>query len=93
MKKIKYSKLGLESFSLKELQRICRYYGIEYFPSWSKAKLREEILAYSPAETIKKTYTIPETYEYSYPENNPVVVSNKPAKSVRIQRIENRKEK
>src|SRR3989337_687463 len=63
MKKIKYSKLGLESFSLKELQRICRYYGIEYFPSWSKAKLREEILAYSPAETIKKTYTIPETYE------------------------------
>lgn len=89
MAKIKYHKATLEGFSLKELQKICKYYDIEYFPSWSKARLVKEILAYSPPELIRKTYGFEQgTYEVpDYPEF--AVPVNR--KSIRIQRIEDSK--
>ena len=92
MKKIDGDTLG--RFSLKELQKICKYYGIEYLPSWSKAKLKKEILAYSPETLIAKTYPHKyiDTFDYS---QFAVVELIKPEiiKSARIQRIEEGKEK
>ena len=87
MNKVKYHKATLDKFSLKELQKICKYYGLEYFPSWSKARLVKEILAYSPPTLVEKTYN----YKYE-----PIIVEPiKPEtpKSVRISRIESGKEK
>lgn len=85
MSKIQYSQETLESFSIEELQKICTYYGIEFLPSWRKAKLAKAILAYSPIEPIRKTYDFEVSdLEYNYPtSSNPVII-----KSVRIQRIE-----
>lgn len=92
MRKINYSKFDLEGFTLKELQRICRYYGIEYFPSWSKTKLRKEILSYSPIELVEKTYNMQDIYNTIMYSEFPIV-ETKPIKSVRVQRIEELKGK
>lgn len=91
MTKIKYNKNTLNKFSLKELQKICTYYGIQFKLSWSKAKLVKEIMAYSTPELIRKTYDFEQGdfLVYDYPEFAPPV--NR--KSIRIQRIIDRKEK
>ena len=80
--KIKYTRTTLEKFTLKELQKICKYYDIEYFASWSKERLVKEILDYSPLELIGKTYY---NWNYNY-SHEPIKTETK--KSVRIQRIE-----
>jgi len=87
MRKINYTETDLEGFTLKELQRICRYYDIEYFPSWSKDKLKKEILDYAPAETLPRTYNQKAIFEVMTPEIN-VITPTVPTKSVRVQRIE-----
>jgi len=80
--KIKYTRTTLEKFTLKELQKICKYYDIEYYPSWGKERLVKEILDYSPLELIGKMH-----YNWNYNYNRePIKTETK--KSVRIQRIE-----
>ena len=91
MKKIKYTRITLEKFSLKELQKICKYYDIEFLPSWSKAKLTKEILNYSPLELIEKTYNY-DNYNYNNRDYLREPIKTETKKSVRIQRIEDRKE-
>lgn len=96
MSKMKYTSAELKKFSLKELQGICKYYGLEYAPSWSKTRLVKELLAYSPLGLIKRTYTRKHetTYEPVYLEpvyGEPVIIETK--KSVKIQRIEDGKGK
>jgi hypothetical protein len=87
MRKINYSEFDLEGFSVKELQRICRYYGLEYSENWKEKKLIKEILAYSPVELIEKTYNMAKIYEVMNP-IYPVIVRTEPTKSVRVSRIE-----
>ena len=80
--KIKYTRTTLEKFTLKELQKICKYYDIEYFASWSKERLVKEILDYSPLELIGKMHY---NWNYNY-SREPIKTETK--KSVRVQRIE-----
>ena len=92
MSKIKYNKDTLDKFSLKELQKICTYYDIQFAPSWSKARLVKEILDYSPPSLIRKTYNFehePLAFQEPHTSQENVIIR----KSVRIQRIEDRKEK
>lgn len=91
MKTIKYTKTTLDKFTQKELQKICKYYGIEFAPSWSKAKLVKAILAYTPSNLIGRTYTPGNSFNYEYPSVDIPIAEAK--KSIRIQRIEDRKEK
>lgn len=94
MKKINYSEFDLSGFTVKELQRICRYYDIQYQEDWIKEKLIEEILNYSPKELIEKTISYDinsDIHEMVYPTS---IIEKQPLiKSVRMQRIEESIEK
>lgn len=90
MRKINYSEFDLSGFSVKELQRICRYYGIQYGEDWNREKLIAEVLAFSPNEIPAEkniSYPISDTvYQMMYPAT--VIEPEVPTKSVRLQRIE-----
>jgi hypothetical protein len=93
MRKIAYSENTLDKFTQKELLKICKYYDIQVLPSWSKARLKKEIMEYSPPELIRQTYKYtPSNYDYSqFFSVEPI--KSETHKSVRVQRIENEKEK
>lgn len=94
MRKIDYSEFDLDGFTVKELQRICRYYGLEFDPKWKKDKLIKIILAYSPKELVEKTlpqHPLDESFfEVMFPSLvvRPEVIEPPVIKSVRVQRIE-----
>lgn len=90
MKKIKYSEATLKKFSLVDLQKVCKYYGIKYEPAWKKAKLIKEIMGYSVPDIEIKTHHY-SGYDYVPPSVQPIETETK--KSTRIQRIDDRKEK
>lgn len=90
MKTIKYSKSTLDKFSIVDLQKICKYYGVEYKPTWKKARLIKEIMEYSAPIVDAKTHYY-SGYSYIPPSVQPIETETK--KSTRIQRIEDRKEK
>lgn len=93
MKKINYTKTDLDGFTLKELQRICRYYGIQYAASWSKDKLKKEILNYAPTDTLPRAYNQRVIFETLMPDIIAIIPAET-IKSTRISRIEEmRKEK
>lgn len=93
MRKIAYSENTLDKFTQKELLKICKYYGIEVLPSYSKTKLKKMIMEYSPPELVRQSYKyVPSTYDYN--QFFPVEpIKSETHKSVRVQRIENEKEK
>lgn len=93
MRKINYSSTDLDRFSIRELQRICKYYDIEIDPEWDENKLKKLILGYAPMEYIEKTFDysrfIPKYIEL--PEV-PTFVNKKSARVIRIEE-NNRKDK
>jgi hypothetical protein len=90
MRKINYSQFDLSGFTVRELQRICRYYGLEYEEDWEQEKLIQEILAYSPVELVEKTLPYHPLDESFFDIIMPRVIVDEPlaVKSVRVQRIE-----
>lgn len=88
MRKINYSEFDLSGFTERELQRICRYYGLEVAPEEARESLIQKILDFSPNELVEHPiqYT-PEQYYYDYMASQ-VIVETPVAKSVRVQRIE-----
>lgn len=90
MRKINYSKFDLDNFTDRELQRICRYYGIEVFPEWDKERLIQEILDYSPAELIRDTFN-PEIINLMPIDYTVDLIPTEVKKSIRVSRIEKTK--
>ena len=93
MRKINYSEFDLNGFTPKELQRICRYYDLPYAEESSKEELIRMILEYSPPELVQKTLNLDYVYHpYEYWENVAIVTAPEVTKSIRVQRIEERKQ-
>jgi len=88
MRKINYSEFDLGGFTVKELQRICRYYDLEYSDETTKEELIKQILEYSPPKLVQKTLNLDYVYHpYEY-EPEVIIPPVEVTKSVRIQRIE-----
>ena len=93
MRKINYSELDLNGFTLRELQRICRYYDLEYSDEKSKEELIQMILEYSPPELVQRTLNLDYVYHYFDYQPEVILPAVVVTKSVRIQKIEEERNK
>jgi hypothetical protein len=48
MNALGFTRSELESFTVAQLKRVCKYYDIEVFKSWDKTKLVEVLIDYFP---------------------------------------------
>jgi hypothetical protein len=81
MTNLGFTRSELETFTLTQLKRVCKYYDIEIFKSWNKEKLITAIMEYLPTVSI-------------YPADvEGVIISPVPTKSARILNIERNRQK